>query len=168
MSLSDRIHFGMISFVHETLYGLFRDPYAVLEAAGLGPGQDVLEVGCGPGFFTIPAARMVGEKGSVYVLDISPAAVERVQRKIEEEGATNVKTVLADASRTGLPGQSFDLVFLFGFRHYTGDLEKILVELHRLLKPRGTLSTEGRLWDSSELFRPLKRQGRVFQFKKIG
>jgi len=168
MSLSDRIHFGMISFVHDTLYGLFRDPYAVLDAAGLGPGQDVLEVGCGPGFFTIPAARMVGEKGSVYALDISPAAVERVQRKIEEEGATNVKTVLADASRTGLPDQSFDLIFLFGFRHYAGDVEKILVELHRLLKPGGTLSTEGRLWDSSDLFRPLKRQGRIFQFKRIG
>ena len=103
MSVSDRLHFRMMSLVHETLYGLFRDPYKALDAAGLEPGQKVLEVGCGPGFFTIPAARIVGEKGSVYALDVSPLAVERVQQKIEKEGATNVETILADAAQTGLP-----------------------------------------------------------------
>jgi len=65
MSRTNKLHFRMMSFVHETLYGLFRDPYKVLKAAGLEPGQRALEVGCGPGFFTIPAARIVGEEGSV-------------------------------------------------------------------------------------------------------
>jgi len=168
MSVTDRMHFRMMSFVHETLYNLFRDPCEVLNAAGLEPGQKVLEVGCGPGFFTIPAARIVGEKGSVYALDVSPLAVERVQQKIEKEGVTNVKTILADAAQTGLPDESFDLIFLFGFVHSVGDLENILTELHRLLKPAGILSTEGRLWLSSEIFHPLKRQGRIFQFRKVG
>lgn len=168
MSATDRMHFKMMSLVHETLYGLFRDPYKALNAAGLKPGQKVLEVGCGPGFFTVPAARIVGEKGSVHALDINPLAVERVQQKIEQKGVTNVKTILADAAQTGLPGQSFDLIFLFGFAHSVGNLENILVELHRLLKPAGILSTEGRLWISSELFHPLERQGRISQFRKIG
>jgi len=168
LSATDRMHFKMMSLVHETLYGLFRDPYKALNAAGLKPGQKVLEVGCGPGFFTVPAARIVGEKGSVHALDINPLAVERVQQKIEQKGVTNVKTILADAAQTGLPGQSFDLIFLFGFAHSVGNLENILVELHRLLKPAGILSTEGRLWISSELFHPLERQGRISQFRKIG
>jgi ubiquinone/menaquinone biosynthesis C-methylase UbiE len=167
MSLTDRMHFRMMSLVHETLYSLFRDPYKVLNAAGLEPGQKVLEVGCGPGFFTIPAARIVGEKGSVYALDINPLAVERVRQKIEEEGVTNVKTILADAAQTGLPDQSFDLIFLFGFVHSVGGLENILTELHRLLKPAGILSVEGRLWPSRELFHPVKRQGRISQFRKV-
>ena len=168
MSLSDRAHFKMMSLVHETLYGLFRDPYEALNAAGLEPGQKVLEVGCGPGFFTIPAARIVGEIGSVCALDISPLAVERVQQKIEKEGATNVETILADAAQTGLPDQSFDLVFVFGLAHPVGHPEGILTELHRLLKPAGILAIEGRPWPSNELFHPLKRQGRISQFRKAG
>jgi ubiquinone/menaquinone biosynthesis C-methylase UbiE len=168
MTITDRIHFRMMSLVHEDLYGLFRDPYEALSAAGLEPGQEVLEVGCGPGFFTIAAARIVGEKGRVVTLDISPLAIERVQQKIEQEGVTNVQTILADATQTGLPDESCDLVFLFGFRNIVGDMEDILAEQHRLLKPGGIISTEGQLWNSSELFRPLKSEGRIFQFAKIG
>ena len=167
MSITDRMHFRMMSFVHETFYSLFRDPYKVLNAAGFEAGQKVLEVGCGPGFFTIPAAKIVGESGSVYALDVNPLAMERVQRKIEKEGLTNVKTILADAAETGLPEESFDLIFLFGFVHSVGDLENILTELHRLLKPAGILSIEGRLRLSSELFCPVKRQGRISQFRKV-
>jgi len=167
MTISDIMHFKMMSFVHETLYGLFRDPYKVLKAAGLGPGQKVLEVGCGPGFFTVPAARIVGEEGSVQALDINPLAVERVQQKIEKEGVNNVQTILADAAQTGLPAQSFDLVFVFGFARPIGGMEAIWPELYRLLKPEGILSIEGRLWPSNELFRPVKRQGRIFQFRRV-
>jgi ubiquinone/menaquinone biosynthesis C-methylase UbiE len=168
MSISDRLHFKMMSLVHETLYGLFRDPCKALNAAGLESGQKVLEVGCGPGFFTAPAARIVGQTGSVHALDINPLAIEKVQQKIAEKGVTNVKTILADAAQTGLPDQSFDLVFLFGFAHSVGNVENILTELHRILKPAGILSTEGRLWPSSDLFHPMKRQGRILQFRKVG
>jgi len=167
MSLSDKVHFKMMSLVHETLYGLFRDPYEALDAAGLEPGKKVLEVGCGPGFFTIPASRIVGEEGSVCALDISPLAVERVRRKIEKEGATNVETILADATQTGLPAQSFDLIFVFGLARPVGDMESVLIELRRLLKPSGILSIEGRPWPSNELFYPVERQGRISQFRKV-
>jgi ubiquinone/menaquinone biosynthesis C-methylase UbiE len=167
MTISDRMHFRMMSLIHETLYSLFRDPYKVLKAAGLEPGQKVLEVGCGPGFFTIPAARIAGEEGSVHALDINPLAVEKVQQKIEKEGVTNVKTILADAAQTGLPDQSFDLIFVFGLVRPIGDMENILTELHRLLKPEGILSVEGRLWPSNGLFYLVKRQGRIAQFRKV-
>jgi len=161
------MHFKMMSLVHETLYSLFRDPYKVLNAAGLEPGQKVLEVGCGPGFFTIPAARIVGETGSVYALDVNPLAVERVRQKIEKEGVTSVKTILADAAQTGLPDQSFDLIFVFGVARPIGGMENIMTELHRLLKPEGILSVEGRLWPPGELFHSVERQGRISQFRKV-
>jgi len=167
-SSANRISFKMMSFVHETLYGLFRDPYKALNAAGLEPGQKVLEVGCGPGFFTIIAARIVGEVGSVLALDVNPFAVEHVRQKIAAASMTNVKTILADATRTDLPDQSFDLIFLFGLALPIGDRDKMCIELHRLLRSEGTLSIEGRLRPPFGLFHSVKRQGRISQFRKVG
>ena len=168
MRRPNRMSFRMMSFIHETLYGLFRDPYKALNAAGLASGQKVLEVGCGPGFFTVPAARIVGDEGSVLALDVNPLAVEHVQRKIETEGVTNAEVTLANAAQTGLPHQSFDLAFVFGFARPIGGMEAIWTELHRLLKAGGTLSVEGRLRPPDRLFQPVKRQGRISQFRKVG
>jgi predicted methyltransferase len=70
----DRVHFAIIRIVHENLYGLLVNPYGRLTRAGLKRGQRVIEVGCGPGFFTVPAAKIVGEAGYVYALDINAAA----------------------------------------------------------------------------------------------
>jgi ubiquinone/menaquinone biosynthesis C-methylase UbiE len=157
----------MMCFIHETLYGLFRDPNTVLNAAGLEPAQKVLEVGCGPGFFTIPAARIVGDAGSVLALDVNPLAVEHVRQKVETECVSNAKIMLANAAQTDLPDQSFDLAFLFGLARPIGDMGKMWSELHRLLKPGGTLSIEGRLRPPNELFQPVTRQGRISRFRRV-
>jgi ubiquinone/menaquinone biosynthesis C-methylase UbiE len=166
MTIADRVHFRMMSLVHEDLYRLFRDPYKALRAAGLQPGQEVLEVGCGPGFFTVPAARLVGDEGRVHALDINPLALERVRHKAEQEGVTNVCTILADAAQTGLPDESFDLIFVFGLARARGGRERIMAELHRLLRPGGRLSIEGGQVPPSELFLSVRNEGRVTQYEK--
>jgi len=67
----------MISFMHDNpLPPIFRNPYKLLEAAGLKPGQRVLEVRCGSGFFTIPVAKIVGNEGFVHAVDVHPRAIE--------------------------------------------------------------------------------------------
>jgi ubiquinone/menaquinone biosynthesis C-methylase UbiE len=157
----------MMAFVHETMYELFRDPYEPLRAAGLGPGQRVLEVGCGPGFFTVPASEIVGQDGSVTSLDVSPTAVAHVRRKVERAGASNVDVFLANAAQTDLPEESFDLVFVFGLGHVVGDLEDLWAELHRLLKPKGVLSVEGTLRPPGHLFRSFNGRGRIVRFEKL-
>jgi ubiquinone/menaquinone biosynthesis C-methylase UbiE len=158
----------MMSFIHETLYGLLRDPYKVLSAAGLKPGQRVLEVGCGPGFFTVPAAEIAGKEGSVLALDMNSLAVEHVRHKVDEARVGNARVILADATETGLPDQSFDLALVFGLAHPIGGIEEIWVEIHRLLQPEGTLAVEGRLQPPRGLFRRVHRQGRVARYDKVG
>lgn len=156
-----------MAFIHETLYGLFRDPYKALMAAGLQSGQQVLEVGCGPGFFTIPAANIVGKAaGIVTAIDVNPLAVKHVQRKIETQGVINARAIVADAAQTNLPDQGFDLAFLFGFARPIGAMERIWPELHRLLKPAGILSFEGRLRPPEELYQAVERRRMISQFRK--
>ncbi|MFX1285073.1 MAG: class I SAM-dependent methyltransferase [Promethearchaeota archaeon] len=136
--------FRIMAFIHDNaLRRRFSDPYQTLENAGLRSGQKVLEVGCGPGFFTIPAARIVTETGKVYALDIHPLAIERVQTKISTEQITNVEPILASITSTGFPKESFDLAFLFGVpRIIRNDqfFNETLIELHRILRPNGIIS----------------------------
>jgi SAM-dependent methyltransferase len=91
-----------------------------------------------------------------------------VQQKVEEAGVTNVEVMLANAAESGLPGKSFDLVFVFGLGHVVGDLGDIWRELHRLLRPGGVLSIEGRLRPPSALFRLREHSGRIARFSKTG
>jgi ubiquinone/menaquinone biosynthesis C-methylase UbiE len=167
MPRTNKVNFKMMSFVHETLYGLFRDPYKALQYAGLETGQTVLEVGCGPGFFTVPAAKIVGDGGTVLSLDINPVAVEHARRKIGQAGVTNAKVIVANAAQTDLPDQSFDLIFVFGFARAVGGMAAIWPELHRLLKPGGILSVEGRAQPPSRLFEAGQPQGRIARFRKL-
>ena len=168
--------FKIMSLIHDNpLLWIFKDPYKSLKAAGLKSGQNILEIGCGPGFFTIPAAKIAGEKGVVYALDNHPLAIKSVQKKVKKEGIENVETILSDATKTELPDKSIDVAFLFGFVHRADGLEDIFSELHRVLKPESILSIEKTPWLSEEkLVTVVERNGfiysghhgRVFLFTK--
>jgi ubiquinone/menaquinone biosynthesis C-methylase UbiE len=174
---TSNIAYWTIRLMHDNpILPLVRNPYRLLKAAGLEGGYKVLEVGCGPGFFTIPAARIVGDEGHVYAVDIHPRAVERVKKKIEKKALSNVTASCVNASDTGLPGESVDLAFLFGLRYIAGGLENVISELHRILKPGGILSFEKTRGSESELIQEVERggfiytrtQGRVLLFTKKG
>ena len=167
--------YKMIEIMHDNrLLPYFRDPYKLLEAAGLKQGQTVLEVGCGPGYFTIPAAKLVGAEGNVYAVDVHPRAIARVKEKIAAEGVKNVTPVLANAADTGLPDDSIDRAFLFGLRYIAGGLEGLLEELRRIVKPGGNLSFEKTRGSTEKLiaevegagFRYIQTKGRILVFER--
>lgn len=155
----------MISFVHEILYGLLRNPHKILRNAGLRPGQAVLEVGCGPGFFTVPAAEIIGPEGRILAFDVNPCAVEHVQNKIDMAGVKNAQVIIADAAATKLPGHRFDLVFVFGLAYPLGNMDEIWRELHRIIKPGGILSIEGRLRPPEDRFSLETSTGRISRYE---
>ena len=158
------------------LLPLVRNPDKILKAAGLEESQKVREVGCGPGFFTIPAARIVGDEGHVYAVDVHPRAVARVKKKVEKMALENVTPMCINASNTGLPGGSVDLAFLFGLRYIAGGLESVISELHRVVKPEGLLSFEKTRGSEGELIKEVEQggfaytgtRGRIILFKKNG
>jgi ubiquinone/menaquinone biosynthesis C-methylase UbiE len=135
------VYRNMGSFLDNPIRRWFNDPAEKLKASGINPGMDVLEVGCGSGYFTIPAAKLVGEEGRIHAIDIHPIAVEKVSRRVEESNLRNVVVSKTEAQETGLDSESYDLILLFGvIPTPVLLLEKLLPEMHRLLKPDGTMA----------------------------
>jgi len=111
----------------------------LLRRSGLKSGQNVLEVGCGTGFYTIKASEIVKE-GIVHSLDIQYSALAKVRKKVEENRVKNVMLIMADAQNLPFKNQAFDLAFLVTVIGEIPKREKALKELHRVLKPDGLLS----------------------------
>jgi len=176
MSLHDRVEFWCISFMHDTLYGLFTDGEKMLLSAGLKEGDVVLEVGCGPGFFTLPASKIVGDNGFIYTIDINPFAIKKVDKKIQKAGVKNVKAIVVDVTKTSLEDASVDHTFFFGVIHSLMNiLDDTLNEMHRILKVEGTLVIQKsrksttdiiKLVTAKGMFTLLEEKKRMMIFKK--
>jgi ubiquinone/menaquinone biosynthesis C-methylase UbiE len=116
----------------------------VLAKAGVKKGQTVLDFGCGPGTYTIPAAKIVGQKGKVYALERNNADLTEMRRKTESAGLHNIEIVDTGGSfKIDLSNESIDIVLLFDVlysHHFPTRAEErnnFLGEIHRILKPRG-------------------------------
>lgn len=94
------------------LRDLVSDPRRSLEKARLGEGMSVVDYGCGPGSFAIPAAELVGQKGRVVAVDIHPLAVKMVEDKASQKKLDNVRTVLVQGYDTGVETSSVDRLFM--------------------------------------------------------
>lgn len=117
------------------------NPKKTLRVADIQPGQTVLEVGCGMGFLTIPAAQMIGDQGSLIAIDVSSGYIEQASKKIEAADLKNVRIIKRDALETGLDTASIDKVLLFGVIPFPLlPLNRLLPEMHCILKPEGTLA----------------------------
>ncbi len=66
------------------------DPDRTLKGAGIEPGQTILEVGSGTGFFTIPAAKMIGGTGSLTAIEPLSNYAKRIGEKVQEAGLKNI------------------------------------------------------------------------------
>jgi demethylmenaquinone methyltransferase/2-methoxy-6-polyprenyl-1,4-benzoquinol methylase len=117
------------------------NPAKTLRGAGIEPGQTVLEVGCGTGFFTISVAELIGDQGCLVAMDALSDYTNRVSKKVQSAGLKNVRVVKRDALDTGLDAASIDKVLLFGVIPFPFlPLNRLLPEMHRVIKPEGSLA----------------------------
>ncbi len=112
----------------------------MLEAAGLKPGDHVLDIAAGTGDQSLLAARIVGPSGSVLATDISADMLTIAARVVQQEGVTNITTRVMDAQQVDLEDETFDAVICRLGLMLLPNPQQALREIHRVLKPGGKLA----------------------------
>jgi ubiquinone/menaquinone biosynthesis C-methylase UbiE len=114
---------------------------ALIAAARVQPGQRVLDVGCGTGYFARMLARSVGTDGRVVGVDASPEMIQYASRHASVDHVKNLRFQIGAAESLAFPDQHFDVAVSSLFIHHLpADLQLTAVrELSRVLRPGGTL-----------------------------
>jgi len=124
----------------------------VLNRLGIRPGDRVLELGPGPGAFTVDAARRVGPEGHLTIVDIQPEMIARVEKRLRVANVANAETHVASAYDLPLTDSSIDRAFLVTVLGEIADQNRALAELNRVIRPGGILSITEEWSDPDYLF----------------
>ena len=162
---------GMSAFF--ALRDKFSDPMKKITKAKVKSGDYVLDYGCGPGSFSLSAAKVVGISGKIYAADIHPLSAENIHKKALKEGLTNIETITTDCS-TGLKDNSINVILCFDMFHMLNDQQKVLKEFHRVLKPYAILSLDCHHMKEIEseivgtgLFKLVEKIDKTYNFTKV-
>jgi len=117
----------------------WQDPEAILAGIGLKAGMTFADIGCGGGFFALPAARITGKKGKIYGVDANSAAIVALKEQAEKEGLDNLYLTAGKAEDTIVCEQCADFVFFGIALHDFQDPPKVLLNAKRMLKSGGAL-----------------------------
>lgn len=111
----------------------------IVAACGFQPGMKIADVGAGTGLFTKIFARLVGEDGWVYAVDVSPRLVEFVVKDSSSLDHRNVTGVLCAADGIGLPPNSVDAIFVCDTYHHFEFPQSTMASIYKALRPDGRL-----------------------------
>ncbi len=115
----------------------FLNPDSILDRIGLERKMVLADLGCGTGFFTIPASLRVKK---VYALDVQREMLDILQAKIKKQKIANVEPILSEESSIPLPDGSVDALLMANVFHELEDRSAILEEGKRILSSRGKLA----------------------------
>lgn len=115
---------------------LVHNPHKILSPLIM-PGNTVLDVGCGMGYFTLELARLVGDNGKIIAADMQPQMLTGLIRRLENTGLdARVQTRLSTARKIGI-SEPIDLALAFWMVHEVTDREAFLTEIYEALRPQG-------------------------------
>jgi len=121
----------------------------VVEALKIAPGQRVADLGAGSGLFTRPIAKIVGERGAVFAIDVDPELLKHVEKTAREQQLSNIRTVLAGEDDPKIP-EPVELIAIIDTLHHINNRAVYLRNLRRYLRPQGRIA----IIDFSETWPP--------------
>ena len=173
-NLKTWIAFQLMDFAFK-IRDFLRPRRVILAETGIKRGDYVLDYGCGPGRYIIPVIELIGECGMLYAVDSNIFAIKRVQNIALKKQLKNLVAIHSDCE-TGLKDDIIDVILLYDVLHLLNFPEKVLDELHRILKRDGILSVTDHHMKEEKivsritgngLFR-LEKSGRItYSFKKL-
>ena len=107
----------------------------VMDILGITNGKNVADIGAGSGWFTVRAARRVGEGAQVYAVDINPEAIHYIEERSHKEGLHNIKGILGREDNALLPSNAVDAVLLLKTYHEVAKPITLLRNLRASLRP---------------------------------
>jgi len=117
----------------------------VLKEVGIRKRQTVLDFGCGSGYYTIPAAKIVGDKGKVYALDKDRSCLHEVMQRTERQKLKNIQIIETSGElKIYLKDGSVDVTLLYDVLHSyyfsAAERKELLTEIYRISKPNALIS----------------------------
>ena len=115
----------------------WQNPEAILTSVRLNKGDVFIDIGCGDGYFALPAARIVGKEGKIYGVDINRDFVNALEKKAISEGLGNITLKVGRAEDTLFCDSCADFVFFGIDLHDFEEPMKVLSNAWKMLKPSG-------------------------------
>ena len=112
----------------------------IIASLGLKPGQNVADIGAGPGILSVPMAKAVAPGGKVYAVEIDKDYFPHITKRADAEHVTNVVTVLGAFTDPKLPASNVDVVLFHDVLHHIEDRAGYLKATAKYVKPSGRIA----------------------------
>ncbi len=138
----------------------------VMEILKISEGKTVADIGAGSGWFTVIAAKKVGEKGKVYAVEINEDSIKYINERAKKENFTNIETILGTEDDPKLKANSIDSVLILKTYHEIAQPIKVLVNLRKSLKTGALVGIIERDGDGAD--HGIKKETVIAEAEKAG